>query len=119
MTKTDIHAEDEFSKFRNLDGWLKRFVNWILLAIPIVGCSFIMDGPFYLNWTILMEQYYGIMIAMIFPCVFFLMPMTNRAPKNRVPWCDVVLAILSIIVRSLCRHILSPNFTKFGQCCLG
>lgn len=93
-----VPFEEETSKFRTLDGMSNRLVQWTLVAIPIVGCFFLMDGPFYLKWTLLKEQYYGIMIAMIFPCIFMLIPLTNKAPKNKVPWYDLILAVLSIIV---------------------
>ena len=89
---------DESVKFRNLDGRVARAVTWTLTAIPIVGCFFILDGPFYVHWTMLVEQFYGIMIALILPCVFILIPMTKKAPKTRVPWYDFVLALLGIIV---------------------
>jgi TRAP transporter 4TM/12TM fusion protein len=88
----------EYIKFRTLDGWVSQAVKAILAAIPVVGCFFIMDCPFYLNWSILMEQYYGIIAAMILPMVFMLVPFSRKAPLDRVPWYDVVLALLSIVV---------------------
>ena len=98
MTNEDIHIAGEYVRFRNLHGWLNVLVKGILIAIPIVACFFIMDCPFYLNWTILMEQFYGIMAAMILPLVFILIPISQKAPRNRVPWYDFVLALLSIMV---------------------
>jgi hypothetical protein len=75
----------EYIKFRDVSGWLSGPVRWILVAIPIVGCFFIMDCPFYLNWSILMEQYYGIIAGMILPMVFVLVPFSRKAPRDRVP----------------------------------
>lgn len=88
----------EYIKFRDVSGWLSGPIRWILVAIPIVGCFFIMDCPFYLNWSILMEQYYGIIAGMILPMVFVLVPFSRKAPRDRVPWYDLVLALLSIAV---------------------
>ncbi|MFH1083346.1 MAG: TRAP transporter fused permease subunit, partial [Pseudomonadota bacterium] len=91
-------AEEDLATFRKLDGWLNFSVKWTLVAIPLVACFFIMDIPFYLKWSIMMEQYYGLILAMVFPCVFILVPMTKKAPMDRVPWYDFILAILGIVV---------------------
>jgi TRAP transporter 4TM/12TM fusion protein len=91
-------ADEDLASFRSLGGWLNLLVKWTLVAIPLVTCFFILDVPIYLKWSILMEQYYGLILAMVFPCIFILLPMTKKAPMNRVPWYDFVLAILGIIV---------------------
>jgi TRAP transporter 4TM/12TM fusion protein len=91
-------AEEDLATFRKLDGWLNFLVKWTLVAIPLVACFFILDVPFYLKWSIMMEQYYGLLLAMVFPCVFILVPMTKKAPMNRVPWYDFILAILGVVV---------------------
>lgn len=91
-------AEEDLGSYRNLDRWLNLLIKWILIAIPLVACFFILDVPIYLNWSILMEQYYGLILAMVFPCIFILVPLTKKAPRDRVPCYDFVLAILGIIV---------------------
>jgi len=83
---------------RRLEGWLAKLVNVILVTMPIMGAFFIMDIPFYLKWTVLREQYYGLLLAMILPCVFLIVPMNKRAPKDRVPWYDAILAVLGAVV---------------------
>ena len=84
--------------FRDLDGWLGHLTKAIFIAMPVVGCFFIMDVPFYLEWSILREQYYGLILAMILPCTFILVPMSRKSPRDRVPWYDGVLAILGAVV---------------------
>lgn len=91
-------AEEDLASYRNLGGRLRVVVRWTLICIPLVACFFILDAPFYLKWSIMMEQYYGFILAMVFPCLFILLPMTKRAPMNRVPWYDFVLALLGIVV---------------------
>src|SRR4030042_3134564 len=98
MTDKSSNPEAEFSGFRTLDGWLYRLVKWTLTAIPLVGCFFIMDCPFYLRWTILKEQYEGLVLAMVLSCTFIIAPASRKSQRNRVPWYDFVLAILGIIV---------------------
>ena len=84
--------------FRDLHGWLDRLTKIIFIAMPLVGCFFIMDIPFYLEWSILREQYYGLILAMVLPCVFILVPMSKQSPRDRVPWYDAVLAVLGVVV---------------------
>lgn len=89
-------ADEDLASYRNLDGWLKILVKWTLISIPLVACFFILDIPFYLKWSIMMEQYYGLILAIVFPCLFILVPMTKKAPMKRVPWYDFVFAIFGI-----------------------
>jgi TRAP transporter 4TM/12TM fusion protein len=84
--------------FRDLNGWLHRLTRLILIAMPLVGCFFIMDIPFYLEWSILREQYYGLILAMVLPCTFILIPMSSKSARDRVPWYDAILAILGAVV---------------------
>ena len=84
--------------YRNLDGWLGHVTKMIFIAMPVVGCFFIMDMPFYLEWQILREQYYGLILAMVLTNTFILVPMRKSSPMDRVPWYDAVLAVLGAIV---------------------
>ena len=66
--------------------------------MPVVGCFFIMDIPFYLELSILREQYYGLILAMVLPCTFIIVPMTKKSLRDRVPWYDIILAVLGAVV---------------------
>ena len=89
---------DSLGFYRHFDGWLDGLVKVIFIAMPVVGCFFIMDVPFYLEWSILREQYYGLILAMVLPCTFILVPMRKKSPRDRVPWYDVILAVLGAVV---------------------
>ena len=89
---------DSYGYHRDLGGWSDRFTKAIFIAMPLVGCFFIMDIPFYLEWSILREQYYGLILAMVLPCVFILFPMSKKSPRDRVPWYDILLAALGVVV---------------------
>jgi TRAP transporter 4TM/12TM fusion protein len=84
--------------YRNLDGWSARLTNMTFIAIPLVGCFFIMDIPFYFDWAVLREQYYGLILAMVLPLTFMLIPMTKKAPRDRIPWYDLILALLGVVI---------------------
>ncbi len=84
--------------YREVHGWLGLLTKSMFIAMPLVGCFFIMDIPFYLEWSILREQYYGLLLAMVLPCVFILVPMSKQSPRDRVPWYDAVLAVLGVVI---------------------
>ncbi|MCJ7594368.1 MAG: TRAP transporter fused permease subunit [Desulfobacterales bacterium] len=86
------------SLYRNLDGWSGRLTRMTFIAMPLVGCFFVMDIPFYFEWAVLREQYYGLILAMILPCTFILVPMTKTAPRDRIPWYDLILALLGVVI---------------------
>ncbi len=98
MADTEIKIAGEYVKFRELEGGLAVVVKWILVATPLVGCFFIMNVPFYLRWAVMTEQFYGIMVALILPIVFILIPAPKKSPRTSVPWYDLVLAFLSMVV---------------------
>jgi len=91
-------ADEDLASFRNLDGWLRHVLKWLLVAIPLVAIFFILDLPFYLKWKIMVEQYYGLILTLVFPCTFILLPMTKKSPMNRVPWYDFALAMAGAVV---------------------
>lgn len=101
-------SQPEISRFRTLSGRLRLLTKMLLIAIPVVGVFFIMDTPSYLGWSILIEQYYGIFLAIVLVCVFLLVPPTKGAARNRVPWYDVILSILGVGV-GLYVAVLYPN----------
>lgn len=91
-------VKEDFSKFRRIEGGLKILTECLFLIIPILGTLFIIDIPFYLNLPILREQYYGLMITLIFPLVFILIPFNKKVSINKVPWYDLIFIVLSIII---------------------
>lgn len=92
MTST----QPEISRFRTLSGRLRLVTKVLLIAIPIVGVFFVIQAPSYMGWSILIEQYYGLFLAMVLACVFLIVPPSKRAARNRVPWYDVILSILGV-----------------------
>lgn len=115
MTNQNPPVEDLYSKFRTPKGLLRHIISIIQIILPILGCLFVIDLPFYLNWAILKEQYYGIMIALIFPMVFIIIPLTQKSALNRVPWYDFIFALLSIVVGFYIALFYEKMSLKFGE----
>ncbi len=93
-------SELEGPRFRNpaVLGQPWRWITRIfMVALAPVGAFFIMDAPSYLGWSFFIEQYYGIMLAMVLPCVFLLVP-PKKSLARVLPWFDIVLAIAGFAV---------------------
>jgi len=86
------------ARFRNLSGRWRLYIRVQMIAVPVVGMFFVLDIPFYLGKAILMEQYYGLFLALVLGSLFLLFPPTRTAARDRVPWYDLVLTFLSYVV---------------------
>jgi len=91
-------AETELTRFRSLRGRLALWEKTLLTAIPVTGVFFVLEGPFYLGWTLMREQYLGLFLALVLGGVFLAVPPSGRADRHRVPWYDLLLSCLGLIV---------------------
>jgi TRAP transporter 4TM/12TM fusion protein len=102
---TDVVQKDiveqidtEVSRFRDMrrigQPW-HLITRLLLIAMAPVACFFVMDGPSRLGWQFLMQQYFAILLAMVLPAIFLMTPPFKGAAKDRLPWYDIGLAVLS------------------------
>ncbi len=96
------------ARFRNLSGWMGLYTRLSLTVMPIIGTFFVLDIPSYLGWSILREQYLGLILGMVLSCSFLLVPPYSKAARDRVPWYDIILSILGLIT-GLYITILYPK----------
>jgi len=90
---------EEKSRFRTLSGpWHKA--EWVLgIAVPAAGMFFILDVPMYLTGkSFFTQQYLGLFLGLVLALAFLLLPMSKSAPRDRVPWYDLVFAVASLAV---------------------
>jgi TRAP transporter 4TM/12TM fusion protein len=73
-------------------------VEWIItLLVPIVGLVAILDVPFYISGvSIFTQQYLALFWGLISALIFLTFPAVKGASRDRVPFYDVILAIVSI-----------------------
>jgi len=105
------NIEPGISHFRNLSGGWRFLTRLLLSTIPVAGCFFMLDIPFYLGWAIMKEQYFGIFLALVLGCIFLVVPPTRGAARDRVPWYDVILSILGLGV-GLYLALLYPKILE-------
>lgn len=87
----------ETNRFRSLKGSFAILEKIVLGAIPISGLLYVLDAPAYVHKAILTEQYLGFFLALILAGAFLAVPATSSAPRDRVPWYDLLLAGLSFV----------------------
>ncbi|MCP3969965.1 MAG: TRAP transporter fused permease subunit, partial [Rhodobacteraceae bacterium] len=54
------------------------------------------------GFTFLTSQYLYTLVALLMPVVFLLWPVAKWAPRDRLPWYDIALAIIAFAVASYC-----------------
>ncbi|RJR47456.1 MAG: TRAP transporter fused permease subunit [Desulfobacteraceae bacterium] len=85
-------------KFRSLDGFGGAVSKVILTLIPIACILYVADVQTHLGFQIYKEQYLGIFIALFLAAVFLNVPAVKSSSRDRVPWYDWILVIISLVI---------------------
>ena len=84
------------ARYRAIPGawtWL-RFA----LAISAMGLAVVnIFGIVVAGQVMYSMAYFGLLTSLLLPLIFLFMPATKKAPRDRVPWYDIVLAVASFI----------------------
>jgi TRAP transporter 4TM/12TM fusion protein len=87
------------ARFRKLQNPGTRLAQRLLLwAIPLAALLYNFELPSRLGAPILQEQYLGIILILVLVSVFLAMPSHRRASRVAIPWHDLILVLLSILV---------------------
>jgi TRAP transporter 4TM/12TM fusion protein len=96
LTPHPASAPEEISHIRKLSGgwqWLPRLSALLLTLLSLV---YLLNLKLFFDYTLLENQYLYLVVTLTLPLVFVLWPMYARAPRERVPWYDVALFLLTI-----------------------
>lgn len=91
-------ADNEFSRFRKLEGLANIIWKITLGLIPIVGILYIIGLHYSLGISLYEAQYIGLFLSLMLVSIFLGVPISKRASISKLPWYDIVLAILGGIV---------------------
>ncbi len=94
----DKTQEKESARTLTGKSGLRTVSRLLCIAISLVGCFFTADINLYFGLSVMREQYYGILIALVLANAFLLYPATRGTPRTKVPWYDVILSILGFSV---------------------
>jgi TRAP transporter 4TM/12TM fusion protein len=88
----------EESRFRRPDGISGFWEEILLLSVPVIGIISIFNLPLYFGLSFYLQQYLAIFFGLIMALVFLLVPIKKKTPMDRVPWYDLVLSTLGLLV---------------------
>lgn len=87
----------EFVKYRNLkNSYLKAFLNFVLIAIPIIGVLYVLGVHQRLGLNVYAEQYIGLFLGLILCATFLIIPATKKSSREKVPWYDLFLSAIGL-----------------------
>jgi TRAP transporter 4TM/12TM fusion protein len=77
---------------RRFSGFLGMFVSSLALAMGVYILLYVSDLFFYLGIE-LYGSHRALVYTMVLTLVFLLVPATSKAPRDRLPWYDALLAV--------------------------
>ena len=93
MGKVNALSSD---RFRNLRGfWYAIFILFTALGI-FLSINQIFSIKFFINIVILDNSYLYLLLGLFVSLVFLIFPATSRSPRDRIPWYDQFLFLLTI-----------------------
>ena len=96
---SDLSQLERGSRFRKFSNPALRLIQKLLLwALPLVALLFNFEVPSHLGAAMLQEQYLGIILILVLSSVFLCMPASRRSSPTNLPWYDLLLSLLSIVV---------------------
>jgi len=78
--------------------WLRAIQRVLLMAIPVVSLLFSFDIPSRMGATMLQEQFLGIVLILVLTSTFLSVPASAKSSRQTIPWYDLLLSLLSLIV---------------------
>src|SRR3972149_7333736 len=90
---------DEYQgRYRRLTGPLRVWERGMLVMVPVLGAIYGLDIPTRLGILVWREQYLGLFIALVLGAVFLGVVPSRKSSFEVVPWFDIVLALLGLLV---------------------
>lgn len=89
--------ESKPARYRQLPGKTQGILVKVLLSAITVSClAYVIDVPAYFRVAFFKEQFFGLIYGLVFAAAFVIFPATKRASRSRLPWYDIVLAVLGL-----------------------
>ncbi|MFH1489162.1 MAG: TRAP transporter fused permease subunit [Pseudomonadota bacterium] len=105
-------------RYRKVTGILGLIEKVFLICIPVIGILFVLDVHTRAGWDVYREQYIALLLGLVLGSAFLSVPAHKAAPRDRVPWYDIVLAFMGFGI-CLYAFILYPGYLLTGPVYLG
>ncbi|MCR9134671.1 MAG: TRAP transporter fused permease subunit [Alphaproteobacteria bacterium] len=84
------------SRFRDLPTAWRWLIRTGALTLVLLAINQAFNLHFFVGQTLLANQYIYTILLIVVPSIYILLPMYGGAPRNRVPWYDILLALATI-----------------------
>lgn len=88
----------EESRFRRYKGVARLWQDILLILVPVLGITSILNLPLYFGLSFYLQQYLAIFFSLVLALVFLQVPVRKKMAMDTLPWYDSILAVLSLIV---------------------
>ncbi len=92
-----VNIPEEGTRHRRLTGALGMVTRILAIALPVYSFLFIMNLFTPLGLFIYSGTHNALFLAAVLTLVFLLVPAVKSAPRDRVPWYDLLFAALSLV----------------------
>jgi len=86
------------TRFRRHSGVLGVVERILLIGIPVIGGLFILYIPQQLGMRVWVEQYLAVFLGLTLVTLFLITPATRKSSSGKLPWYDIILCLLSVVV---------------------
>ena len=94
----EVEEEKGLVRSRRHRGALGVLESILLISIPILGSIFILYIPQRLGIRVWVEQYLALFLGLTLVTTFLTTPATKKTPPDTLPWYDVVLCFISLVI---------------------
>lgn len=93
--ETDAGAIAGIRKLPEKWAWLPRLST---LVLTVTALDYLLNLGFFSFITSVESQFFYAVVALMLPQVYLLWPISERAARDRVPWYDVLLYLIALVV---------------------
>lgn len=99
QTQAPSPEQLEGVKYRQFaNPYVQKLWYFVLILIPVAGILYILRVHQLLKLNLYSAQYIGLFLGLVLFALFMAVPAYKRAPKDRVPWYDWILALLGLFI---------------------
>lgn len=89
---------EQVSHIRRLPAWWRVLPGTATVLLTLLTLDSLLNTKFFIGYTLLQNQFFYLVVALMLPLVFLLWPAWSGAPKDRVPWYDALLFVFTAAV---------------------
>jgi TRAP transporter 4TM/12TM fusion protein len=86
-------AASDSARTRDLQPWLRSIIKFLAVLLVVAGAFFALNLQIHIGWSVLLQQFYGLIFAISVFSSLLLFPATPDSPRDHAPWYDIALAV--------------------------